>query len=72
MRWLGKLERQDNGHIKGVKFKAVWAMADQAEKTAKQSYGQIVERTVKNKDLRLSKDALIEHLNDLLDETGDR
>jgi hypothetical protein len=52
--WQSKLERQDNGQIKDAKFKAVWAMADQAEKTAKQSYGQTIERTVKNKDLRLS------------------
>lgn len=70
--WQSKLERQDNGHIKNSKFKAVWSMANQAEQTAKQSYGQTVERTVKNKDLRLSKEALIAHLNELLDETGDR
>ena len=70
--WQSKLERQDNGHIKNAKFKAVWAMASQAENTAKQSYGQTVERTVKNKDLRLSKEALIAHLSELLSETGDR
>jgi hypothetical protein len=70
--WQSKLERQDSGHIMDAKFKAVWAMADQAEKTANQSYGQTVERTVKNKDLRLSKKALIEHLNDLLNQTDDR
>jgi hypothetical protein len=70
--WVSKLERQNNGEIKNARFKAVWSMANQAEQTAKQSYGQIVERTVKNKDLRLSKEALIAHLNQLLDETGDR
>ena len=47
-------------------------MADQAEQTARQSNGQAVERTVKNKDLRLSKEALIAHLSELLDEKGDR
>jgi hypothetical protein len=70
--WVSKLERQNNGEIKNARFKAVWSMANQAEQTANQSYGQTVERTVKNKDLRLSKEALIAHLNQLLDETGDR
>lgn len=70
--WRSKLERQQTGHIKGARFKAVWSMANQAEQTAKQSYGQTVERTVKNKDLRLLKEALIAHLNELLDETCDR
>lgn len=69
--WQSKLERQDNGQIKNARFKAIWAMADQAERTAMQSYGQTVERTVKNKDLRFSKEALIAHLNELLGETGD-
>jgi hypothetical protein len=70
--WVSKLERQNNGEIKDARFKAVWSMANQAEQTARQSYGQTVERTVKNKDLRLSKEALIAHLNELLDETGNR
>lgn len=70
--WVSKLERQNKGEYKDARFKAVWYMADQAEQTAKQSYGQTVERTVKNKDLRLSKEALIEHLYELLEETGDR
>lgn len=70
--WQSKLERQDNGDIKDAKFRAVWFMANQAEQTANQSNGQTVERTVKNKELRLSKEALIAHLNELLDETGDR
>ncbi|WP_216601137.1 hypothetical protein [Ruegeria sp. HKCCD6604] len=70
--WQSKLERQNTGHIKDARFKAVWSMANQAEQTAKQSYGQTVERNVKNKDLRFAKEALIAHLNELLDETGDR
>ncbi|WP_405402746.1 hypothetical protein [Paracoccus sp. Ld10] len=70
--WVSKLERQNNGEIKDARFKAVWSMANQAEQTASQSYGQIVERIVKNKDLRLSKEALMLHLNELLDETGNR
>lgn len=70
--WQSKLERQSNGKIKNARFKAIWAMADQAEKTAKNSVGQIVERTVKNKDLRLSKEDLIRHLEELLEETNDR
>lgn len=70
--WVSKLERQNNGEIKDARFKAVWSMANQAEQTAKQSYGQTVEHTIKNKDLRLSKEALISHLNELLDEAGNR
>lgn len=70
--WQSKLERQDNGQIKNARFKAIWAMADQAEATAKNSYGQTVQRSVKIKDLRLSKEALIEHLSELLREGGDR
>lgn len=70
--WVSKLERQNSGEIKDARFRAVWSMANQAEQTAKQSYGQTVERTIKNKDLRLSKEALISHLGELLDETGNR
>jgi len=47
-------------------------MATQAEQTTKQSNGQAVYRTVKNKELRLAKEALIAHLNNLLDETDHR
>lgn len=70
--WAEKLERQNTGHYKDSWFKAVWAMASQAELTAKQANGQIVERIIKNKDIRLSKEALIKHLNELLNETGYR
>lgn len=70
--WVSKLERQNNSEIKDARFTAVWSMANQAEQTARRSYGQTVERTVKNEDLRLSKEALISHLNELLDETGNR
>lgn len=70
--WVSKLERQNTGEIKDARFRAVWRMATQAEQTAKQSYGQTIERTIKNKDLRLSKEALISHINELLDETGSR
>lgn len=70
--WQSKLQRQNNGQVKDARFKAIWAMADQAEKTAKRSYGQTVERSIKDKDLRLSKEALIEHLCELLKEAGDR
>ena len=47
-------------------------MADQAEKTAKLANGQTVDHIVKNKDLRLSKEALIDHLKELLEECGHR
>jgi hypothetical protein len=70
--WQSKLERQGNGQIMDAKFKAIWAMADQAEKTANSSNGQTVERTIKNKDIRLSKETLIAHLEELLNETDDR
>jgi|TARA_B110000908_G_scaffold9032_1_gene11083 hypothetical protein len=48
--WVTKLERQNTGHIKGDWFKAVWNMADQAERTASQSNGQAVE--LHNQDQR--------------------
>ncbi|KQW42164.1 MULTISPECIES: hypothetical protein [unclassified Ensifer] len=70
--WVDKLERQNTGHYKDAWFKAVWYMADQAERTAKHAHGQTVDRTVKNKDLRLSKEGLIAHLKELLDDTGHR
>jgi len=62
--WQSSLESRDNGHVRDARFKSIWAMASQAEQTVMQSYGQVVERTVKNKDLRLTKEALIEHLNE--------
>jgi len=70
--WVSKLERQNTGHYKNDWFKAVWIMANQAEQTAKQSNGQTVDRKIKNKDLRLSKEALISHLEELLDEADHR
>jgi len=70
--WQSKLDRLDNGQIKDARFKSIWSMANQAEKTAKQSFGQSVERTIKNKDLRLTKEALISHLDELLEENDDR
>lgn len=70
--WVSKLERQNTGQYLGDWGKAVWIMANQAEQTAKHSNGQSVERTVKNKELRLSKEALIAHLNDLLGESNHR
>lgn len=68
--WVSKLETQNTGHYKDAWFKAVWYMAHQAEQTAKQANGQTVDRLMKNKDLRLSKEALIAHLNSLLAEQG--
>lgn len=70
--WMSKLERQNTGHYFGSRDIAIWNMAEQANQTAKQSYGQTVERTIKNKDIRLSKEALITLLKELLEETGDR
>lgn len=70
--WLSKLERQNTGHYLGSRDIEIWKMAEQANQTAKQSYGQKVERTIKNKDLRLSKEDLIKHLKEFLEETGDR
>jgi hypothetical protein len=70
--WMSKLERQNTGHYLGSRDIAIWNMAEQANQTAKQSYGQTVERTIKIKDLRLTKEALITHLKELLEETGDR
>lgn len=70
--WASKLERGNKGEIKDAWGKAVWTMATKAEQTAKQSYGQSVERTIKNKDLRLSKEALIAHIDELREEFGGR
>lgn len=70
--WAEKLERQNTGHYKDTWFKAVWEMATQAEQTSKQSNGQVVDRTIKNKELRMSKEALITYITELLEETGHR
>lgn len=70
--WARKLERQNTGYYSNAWQKAIWQMATQAEQTAKQANGQIVQSTLKNKDLRLSKEALIIYLKELLDEAGYR
>lgn len=67
--WASKKDPKNKGEVKDARVKAIWDMANQAEQTAKQSNGQTVERTIKNKELRLSKEALIHHLTKLLDET---
>ncbi len=33
--WESKLERENTGHYKDARFKAIWSMADQAEQTAR-------------------------------------
>lgn len=66
--WLERLKTQNPVRHGDAWKKAIWQMASQAEQTANYANGQIVDRTVKNKGLRLSKEVLIEHLGALLRE----
>ena len=68
--WAGNLRRENSGRCLNDWQNAIWEMANQAEQTATQSNGQTIDRKVKNKELRLSKEALIDFLTKLLNEAG--
>lgn len=67
--WAEKAERYESGHYKNAWDIAIWSMVDQAEQTTKNSNGQLVERTIKNKNLRFDKENLIKYLKKLLEES---
>lgn len=68
--WADKIDRKNAGYHVSKWGIAIWEMATQAKQTAKYANGQLVERTLKNKDIRISKEALIRYLEVLLGETG--
>ena len=72
----GTLERapggRDEGRVLGGREKAIAMMSLSVENTVRDAMGQIVERTVKNKELRMNGAALEKILADLLDLQGDR
>lgn len=64
----GKAGRKDSGRILGGREAAIIAMRYSIENTVRNANGQIVERTLKNKETGLSSaeiDKLLEHLLDL-------
>jgi hypothetical protein len=72
----GGLERapgtRDDGRVLGGREKAIAGMRHSVEQTVRNANGQTVERTVKNKELRMSGQELEKFLGSLLDLQGDR
>ena len=63
---------RDEGRVLGGRERAIGTMCLSVENTVRSATGQIVEHTVKNKELRMNAAALEKHLTDLLDLQGDR
>lgn len=61
------LDGKDPGRILGGREKSIIAMRYSVESTVKNANGQTVERTVKNKELRMSSSELEVHITSLLD-----
>ena len=72
----GTLERapgaRDEGRVLGGREKSIVAMRYAVEDTVRNARGQIVERRVKNKELRMNEVALEKYIAFLLDLQGDR
>lgn len=66
--WAGKNDLSKTGHHTNDWENSAMSMVIQAEQTAKQSNGQLVSRTVKNKELRMSRNDLYDYINALLKE----
>jgi hypothetical protein len=64
--------RKDAGRIVGGREKSIIAMRFSVENTVKNCYGQIIQRTVKNKELRMTSAELEKLLAFLLDLQGNR
>ena len=64
--------RRDEGRILGGREKSVVAMRYAVEDTVRNARGQVVERRVKNKELRMNAAALERLIASLLDLQGDR
>ena len=61
---------KDSGRIVGGREKSIIAMRYSIENTTRNSNGQVVERILKNKELRMSAAELDKHLAELLDLQG--
>ncbi|MCP5365987.1 MAG: hypothetical protein H6907_17680 [Hyphomicrobiales bacterium] len=66
----GMPSRKDEGRVLGSREKSIVAMRYSVENTVRNANGQIVERTVKNKDLRMTSAELEQHIYYLLDFQG--
>ncbi|QCO54452.1 hypothetical protein EOK75_00615 [Pseudorhodobacter turbinis] len=64
--------KASDGRVLGAREKSIIAMRLSVENTVKGSNGQVVERTVKNKELRMSRDELEATIARLLELQGDR
>jgi hypothetical protein len=65
-----KAQRKDTGRVLGGREKSIIAMRSSVESTVNNSNGQIVQRTVKNKELRMTPLELEQLLASLLDLQG--
>lgn len=63
---------KDEGRVLGGREKSIIAMRLSVENTVKNSNGQIVQRVLKNKELRMTRDELEAQIASLLDIQGDR
>ncbi len=68
----GRAGRKDAGRVLGGREKSVIAMRYSVESTVRNANGQLVERTVKNKELRMTSVELEKLLTSLLDLQGNR
>lgn len=68
----GNTGRTDTGRVLGGRDVSIMQMRDSVLQTVKNSNGQTVERSVKNKELRMSPLALEEHIRALMDLQGNR
>jgi hypothetical protein len=64
--------KASDGRVLGAREKSIIAMRLSVENTVKGSNGQVVERKVKNKELRMSRDELEATIARLLELQGDR
>lgn len=68
----GKMGRTNTGRVLGGRDVSIILMRDAVMQTVKNSNGQTVERSVKDKELRMSPLALEEHIRALMDLQGNR
>ena len=68
----GTKERKDAGRVLGGREKSIIEMRHSVENTVRNANGQLGERTVKNKELRMTPAALEKLLGSLLDLQGNR
>lgn len=68
----GKAGRTDTGRVLDGRDVSIMQMRDSVMQTVKNSNGQTIERSVKNKELRMSPLALEEHIRTLMDLQANR